>query len=117
MLKKEYERKHKEDKPVVAICYDFDKTLSPDDMHPDSALLAQAIRESVIGWVQPHNTRELKRATDGIFLLHHTTAPAVLVECGFLSNPEEREKLKTSAYQQQMAFAVMAGYWNYQSQK
>lgn len=85
--------------------------------HPDSALLAQAIRESVIGWVQPHNTRELKRATDGIFLLHHTTAPAVLVECGFLSNPEEREKLKTSAYQQQMAFAVMAGYWNYQSQK
>ena len=25
-------RKHKEDKPVVAICYDFDKTLSPDDM-------------------------------------------------------------------------------------
>ena len=32
MPKKEYERKHKEDKPVVAICYDFDKTLSPDDM-------------------------------------------------------------------------------------
>lgn len=32
MVKKEYERKYKEDKPVVAICYDFDKTLSPDDM-------------------------------------------------------------------------------------
>lgn len=32
MLDKEYERKHKEDSPVVAICYDFDKTLSPDDM-------------------------------------------------------------------------------------
>ncbi|MFA6849606.1 MAG: HAD family hydrolase [Selenomonadaceae bacterium] len=28
----EYERKHKEDLPVLAICYDFDKTLSPDDM-------------------------------------------------------------------------------------
>lgn len=28
----DYERKHKENKPVVAICYDFDKTLSPDDM-------------------------------------------------------------------------------------
>ena len=27
-----YKRKSKEDKPVVAICYDFDKTLSPDDM-------------------------------------------------------------------------------------
>ena len=32
MSDKVYERKHKEDKPVVAICYDFDKTLSPDDM-------------------------------------------------------------------------------------
>ncbi len=32
MNSKEYERKYKEDRPVVAICYDFDKTLSPDDM-------------------------------------------------------------------------------------
>ena len=32
MTDKEYERKYKEEKPVVAICYDFDKTLSPDDM-------------------------------------------------------------------------------------
>ena len=32
MADKEYERKYKEDKPVLAICYDFDKTLSPDDM-------------------------------------------------------------------------------------
>ena len=31
MSNKEYVRKHKEDRPVVAICYDFDKTLSPDD--------------------------------------------------------------------------------------
>lgn len=85
--------------------------------HPDSALLAQAVRESVVEWIQPYNTRELKKANDGIFLLHHTATPTVLVECGFLSNPDEREKLKTPAYQQQMAFAVMAGYWNYQSQK
>lgn len=32
MLEMKYERKNKESKPVVAICYDFDKTLSPDDM-------------------------------------------------------------------------------------
>ena len=31
-MSKEFIRKSKEDKPVVAICYDFDKTLSPDDM-------------------------------------------------------------------------------------
>ena len=32
MANKVFDRKHKEEKPVVAICYDFDKTLSPDDM-------------------------------------------------------------------------------------
>ena len=32
MVEKQFERKYKEDKPVVAICYDFDKTLTPDDM-------------------------------------------------------------------------------------
>lgn len=85
--------------------------------HPDSAVLAQAVRETVVGWVQPQNTREVKQATDGIFLLYHTTTPAVLVECGFLSHPEECEKLKTPAYQQQMAFAIAAGFWNYQTQK
>lgn len=31
-MSKQFIRKNKEDKPVVAICYDFDKTLSPDDM-------------------------------------------------------------------------------------
>lgn len=31
-MSKSYNRKTKEDKPVIAICYDFDKTLSPDDM-------------------------------------------------------------------------------------
>lgn len=32
MAHKEFQKKHKEGQPVVAICYDFDKTLSPDDM-------------------------------------------------------------------------------------
>ena len=85
--------------------------------HPDSSALAQAMRESVITFVQPQNNRECKKATDGIYLLYHTSTPAVLAECGFLSNPEERDKLKNSAYQQQLAFALVAGYWNYQSQR
>lgn len=84
--------------------------------HPNSVTLAQCIQESVVGWIQPQNTRELKPTTDGIYLLYHATCPTVLVECGFLSNPEERDKLKTPAYQQQMAFAIMAGYWNFQDQ-
>ena len=42
MTTQEYQRKQKEDKPVLAICYDFDKTLSPDDMQ------AQGYIQSVI---------------------------------------------------------------------
>ena len=83
--------------------------------HSKSVALAQTVRDAVVGWIQPQNTRELKKATDGIFLLYHTTTPAILVECGFLSNPDERELLKNPAYQQQMAFAVLAGYWNYKA--
>lgn len=85
--------------------------------HPDSVALAETIRQSVIKYIQPQNTRELKQATDGIYLLYHTDTPTVLVECGFLSNPEEREKLKMPAYQQQMAFSILAGFWNYHIEK
>lgn len=84
--------------------------------HPGSVLLAEDIRSAVVEWIQPQNTRELKKASDSIFLLTHTATPAVLVECGFLSNEEERNKLKMPAYQQQLAFAIMAGYWTYQTQ-
>ena len=81
-----------------------------------SVVLAEEIRRMVVGWIEPQNTRELKAAGENIYLLHRATKPVVLVECGFLSNYEEREKLKTPAYQQQLAFAIMAGYWNYQSE-
>lgn len=85
--------------------------------HPGSAQLAESMRGAVIGLLQPENHRENKKATNGIYLLHHTTVPSVLIECGFLSNPEERELLKSPVYQQKMAFAILAGYWNYKLMK
>lgn len=39
-VNKTYERRHKEEKPIVAICYDFDKTLSPDDMQAQGYIQA-----------------------------------------------------------------------------
>ena len=81
--------------------------------NPSSELLADSIRENVISLLQPQNTRELKKGDKNIYLLHKTSVPAVLVECGFLSNPEERDKLKTEAYQHQMAYAILAGIMQY----
>lgn len=81
--------------------------------HPDSQVFAAAVQAAIVHMVQPDNTREIKKASDDIYLLHHTQRPAVLIECGFLSNPAERQELKTPQYRQKLAFAVAAGYWNY----
>ena len=51
--------------------------------HEESAVIAEAIRQSVVTMLQPENTRENKEATDSIYLLWHAETPAVLVECGF----------------------------------
>lgn len=74
--------------------------------HAQSQLLAQTIQSAVKEGLQPENTRHIKRATGSIYLLHHLTCPAVLVECGFLSNPEEAALLNQPEYQQQLAFFI-----------
>lgn len=76
---------------------------------PDSKTLSDCIQASIVNLLQPENTRVNKRATSSTYLLHKATVPAVLVECGFLSNKTERELLKNKDYQKQMAFAVFCG--------
>lgn len=74
-----------------------------------SKLLAANLQGSIVSLLQPDNTREIKPATDDVWLLMQCGNPIVLVECGFLSNPEECALLQDSTYQQQMAFAIAAG--------
>lgn len=78
-----------------------------------SQTLASGIKNSVRGLIQPDNTREIKSADRNIFLLNNAEVPAVVVECGFLSNKEEAEKLQNNNYQKQMAFAIYCGISNY----
>ena len=80
---------------------------------PESQAIAESVRGRVVSLLQPENKRELKKGTKDIYLLHQTSKPAVLVECGFLSNEAEREKLKTADYQRQMALAIAAGLLDY----
>ena len=81
--------------------------------NPESEDLAESIRLSVTGLLQPDNQRQNKKADKNIFLLYRCTQPCVLVECGFLSNREELEKLKDGDYQKQIAFAVYCGILEY----
>lgn len=83
--------------------------------HENSLRLADAIKHSVTAQLQPENERKSKPAGKEIFLLKNATVPAVIVECGFLSNPAEREKLIQDSYQKEISFAVTTGfldYWN-----
>lgn len=79
----------------------------------DSKILAENIRSRVVSLLQKDNTRETKPATSSIYLLWQSKVPAVLVECGFLSNNAEEAKLNDPAYQKQMAFTIYCGLLDY----
>ena len=59
--------------------------------------------------LMPDNHRKTKAAGSNIYLLDRIQSPAVLVECGFLSNPAEAERLADEAYRQAVAAVVFAG--------
>lgn len=75
----------------------------------DSKILAESIQSTVRSLLQPQNGREIKLSGKNIYILYHSKSPTVLVECGFLSNPEEAEKLQADDYQKKMAFAIFSG--------
>ena len=74
-----------------------------------SKQLGEYIQSSIIKLLQPANTRVNKKATSSTYILYNATVPAVLVECGFLSNGAELENLKNEEYQQKMAFCIYCG--------
>lgn len=76
-------------------------------------ILGECIQRAIVGLVQHDNMRVNKKATSSTYLLYNATVPAVLVECGFLSNKAELEKLKQKDYQDQMAFSIYCGIMEY----
>ncbi len=75
--------------------------------------LAQSVQTSIKSMIQPENIRVVKQGTDSTYLLKNAAVPAIIVECGFLSNKQELEKLKSDDYQSQMAFAICCGINDY----
>ncbi len=81
--------------------------------NPKSQTLAESIKQSVKKQLQPDNERECKKADSGIYLLKNAQTPAVIVECGFISNPEECNKLLSEDYQKQISYAIVTGFLDY----
>lgn len=76
--------------------------------HSKEAERAAEILKQALLTVEESGTRE-KKAADSYYLLKKTEVPVVIVECGFLSNPEEAKRLADSAYQKELAKAVAKG--------
>ncbi|WP_300754034.1 N-acetylmuramoyl-L-alanine amidase [uncultured Oscillibacter sp.] len=74
--------------------------------------LAESIQDALNTAVNAGNGKHPRQIPDSIYLMKHITAPGVLVECGFLSNTQETERLQDLAYQLRLAAAVTAGYLN-----
>ena len=60
--------------------------------------------------LDPDNDRVAKVIPDTIYLFSHISCPAILVECGFLSNGEEASLLLTDAYQRKISLALAGAY-------
>lgn len=76
--------------------------------NPDSEGLARAVEDRIKAVLQPENKRQIKAAGSNIYLLSHLTCPAILIECGFLSNPAEAELLQSEDYQNALAKEISA---------
>lgn len=72
--------------------------------------LAESVQEVLNATINVGNEKNTKRIPDSIYLMKHATAPGILVECGFLSNAAETEKLQQPSYQLKLAAAIAGGY-------
>lgn len=78
-----------------------------------SKALGEAIQTSMRNILNPDNNRVAKSAENSIYILKKSDVPSVIVECGFLSNPQEEGLLTQSDYQDKVAWSIYAGITSY----
>ncbi len=105
-----------ETKPKLALC--IHQNSYPDEkikgaqvfyhtITPEAEDVASIVQEQ-LRTVDPTNTRQIKE-NDTYFMLKNTQVPTIIVECGFLTNPDEAAKLTQEDYQDQLAQAICEG--------
>ena len=73
--------------------------------NPKSQMLAEQLQANIIATLNRGSKRNAKKA-NGIYLMEKVTRPAVLVECGFLSNPAEESLLRSEDYQKKLCVVI-----------
>lgn len=82
-----------------------------------SAALAQSVQSALNQCVNAGNEKHEKQIAPSIYLFKNVNCPAILIECGFLSNAAETVRLQDASYQKQLAAAIAAGILNTNSQE
>lgn len=73
----------------------------------DAEGIAHQLQQAMVTALNPGSNRQCKPA-DGVYLMQHSKRPGILVECGFLSNPEEERKLREGEYQKHICIVIAA---------
>lgn len=74
--------------------------------------LASSLQSALVAALDPSSRRVSKKAS-GVYLMEHIDCTGVLIECGFLSNPEDEAKLRSVRYQQQLCCVIAATVSSY----
>lgn len=80
---------------------------------PESKSVAECIQQAIVANIQNDNTRQIKQSGSEIYLLYNAVSPAVMVECGFLSNAGEALLLNDDSYQSKMSLSIVQGLTQY----
>lgn len=81
--------------------------------NPAGTEFATVLQTNLTTYLYPESRRLASPISDSIFLMNKINCPAVLVECGFLSNPGDLQKLKTESYRLELAMVMLASYLQY----
>ena len=74
--------------------------------------LAEVLQSAIRQTINPGSNREIKKASN-VYLMEHISCTGILVECGFLSNPEEESLLRTQKYQQKICIVIASTLANF----
>ena len=83
-----------------------------DKAHPEIEEMAKKIKEN-IGKITGAPIHAIKTADEKLFLMKNPPVPSILIECGFISNPDEEKKLTDEKYQAKIAWAIASAVENY----
>ena len=82
-----------------------------------SCRLAELLQNKVCATLQPENHRRAKKGASSMFLLRDNTHEAILIECGFLSNPAECARLEDESYRKELSTVLACGIIEYLKEK